>query len=45
MTFKQMLKKELKSKGWVKILFEAVGLIAILAMGYCSLLMIGAMYG
>ena len=45
MKFKQMLKDELKGKGWLKIALEAVSLVAILAMGYCSILMLGAIYG
>ena len=45
MTFKQMLKNELKGKGWAKIAIEAISLVSIIAMGYVSILMIGAIYG
>ena len=45
MKFKQMLKDELKGKGGLKIALEAASLVVLLVMGYCSLLMLGAIYG
>ena len=45
MKFKQMLKDELKGKGGLKIALEAIAFIALMSMGYCSLLMLVAIYG
>ena len=44
MKFKQMLKDELKGKGWLVITSEAVCLVGLLAMGYLAFLAIGAFY-
>ena len=44
MKFKQMLKDELKGKGWLKVALEAAALVGLLAMGYLAFLAIGALY-